>query len=87
MTKYLVNLSEVQSSTDPILELYRLFGFNESDDLSVETLYRQLLNVDENIVIELKQDDVVHDDMFDVIDCFESIQQKNDHVYLIRGIE
>lgn len=87
MKKYLVNLSEVQRSQDPILELYQLFGLDSIEDHSVETLHRQLLNVDENIVIELKQDDVVHDDMLDVIDCFESVQQKNDHVYLIRGIE
>lgn len=87
MTKYLVNLSEVQKSENPILELYELFDFDRKDEISVESFYRQLMNLDSNIVIELKQEDVVHDDMLEVIDCFENVQQKNDHVYLIRGID
>lgn len=87
MKKIVINISDLQSAKDPYKDLYDCFEFQESKDMNLESLHQNLMDIDENIVVELRQEDVVDERTLNIIDCFENVQQKNDHLYVIQGVE
>ena len=55
--------------------------------MSIEDLYERLIQINDTIVIELCQKSLINDELYQIINCFENVQQKNDKVYLIHEVD
>lgn len=86
MKKYRINLNDLSKASDPFLEVYRCLEFDDSN-MSIEDLYEKLIQIDDAIVIELCQKNLINDELYQIINCFENVQQKNDNVYLIHEVD
>ena len=80
LKKYRINLN------DPILEVYHCLDFDDAN-MSIEDLYERLIQINDTIVIELCQKSLINDELYQIINCFENVQQKNDKVYLIHEVD
>lgn len=86
MKKYRINLNDLSKVSDPILEVYHCLDFDDVN-MSIEDLYERLIQINDTIVIELCQKSLINDELYQIINCFENVQQKNDKVYLIHEVD
>ena len=86
MKKYRINLNDLSKVSDPILEVYHCLDFDDTN-MSIEDLYERLIQINDTIVIELCQKSLINDELYQIINCFENVQQKNDKVYLIHEVD
>ena len=86
MKKYRINLNDLSKVSDPILEVYHCLDFADAN-MSIEDLYERLIQINDTIVIELCQKSLINDELYQIINCFENVQQKNDKVYLIHEVD
>ncbi|WP_195294098.1 hypothetical protein [Faecalitalea cylindroides] len=86
MKKYRINLNDLSKVPDPILEVYHCLDFDDAN-MSIEDLYERLIQINDTIVIELCQKSLTNDELYQIINCFENVQQKNDKVYLIHEVD
>lgn len=86
LKKYRINLNDLSKVPDPILEVYHCLDFDDAN-MSIEDLYERLIQMNDTIVIELCQKSIINDELYQIINCFENVQQKNDKVYLIHEVD
>lgn len=86
LKKYRINLNDLSKVSDPILEVYHCLDFDDAN-MSIEDLYERLIQINDTIVIELCQKSLINDELYQIINCFENVQQKNDKVYLIHEVD
>ena len=72
LKKYRINLNDLSKVSDPILEVYHCLDFDDAN-MSIEDLYERLIQI--------------NDELYQIINCFENVQQKNDKVYLIHEVD
>lgn len=86
MKKYQINLSDLSKASDPFLEVYHSLEFDDSN-MSIDDLYDKLIQTKDVIVIELCQKSLINDELYQIINCFENVQQEKDNVYLIHEVD
>lgn len=86
MKKYTINLSKLSLCSDPISDLYALFGFDATKKTTPKTLATNLINLSEDIYIELVQFGLVSDAMLDLINLFEDCQQESKYLHVSRSL-
>lgn len=86
MKKYQINLSDLSKASDSFLEVYHSLEFDDSN-MSIDDLYDKLIQIKDVIVIELCQKSLINDELYQIINCFENVQQEKDNVYLIHEVD
>ena len=87
MKRYTINLTNYESLEESLEDIYSILELPKSGSLSVQSLKVAMNSIHEDIVIELIQKTTMHEKLIQLVDVFESVQRKNDHVYLIIGIQ
>ena len=86
MKKYRINLNDLSKASDPFVEVYRSLEFDDSNK-GIDDLYEKLIQMEDVIVIELCQKSLINDELYQILNCFENVQQKNDNIYLIHEVD
>lgn len=69
---------------NPLDTLNSTFGFKTS---SFKEFFDQLRDIEIPMIVELKNTQKLDKDLKGLVELFENIQQKNEYVYVIRGIK
>lgn len=87
MRRIQFHLDSYENSNQAIRDIARLMGFDPVFMKSTHDLEIEMEKIDQDILVEISQHHLVKEDLVQVVDALERVQQKNDHLYLIRSVD
>ena len=86
MEKISIVLNDYHHVDEALDDLCQKFSFQRNQIHSVEDFEKKLLEINEDRIVEIRQNDTLSDDILVFQKVFEFVQLHNDHIYVVRGI-
>lgn len=86
MEKNSIVLNDYHHVDEALDDLCQKFSFQRNRIHSVEDFEKKLLDINEDRIVEIRQNDTLSDDILVFQKVFEFVQLHNDHIYVVRGI-
>ncbi|WP_297236826.1 hypothetical protein [uncultured Faecalicoccus sp.] len=86
MEKISIVLNDYHHVDEALDDLCQKFSFQRNQIHSVEDFEKKLLDINEDRIVEIRQNDTLSDDILVFQKVFEFVQLHNDHIYVVRGI-
>ena len=86
MEKISIVLNDYHHVDEALDDLCQKFSFQRNQIHSVEDFEKKLLEINEDRIVEIRQNDTLSNDILVFQKVFEFVQLHNDHIYVVRGI-
>lgn len=86
MEKISIVLNDYHHVDEALDDLCQKFSFQRNQIVTVEDFEKKLMDIHEDMIVEIRQNDTLSDDILVFQKIFEFVQLHNDHIYVVRGI-